>query len=118
MQTSNLFDQQAAAVPFAGADYLESRDRERLTTQVGCICEVAIDGKWRTIQRLTEELRKRFPRVGFPENSVQAQLRNLRKIGYRVEKRNVLQRGYLCEFQLLAPANPGVGQALRNGGAL
>ena len=43
---------------FAGAEYSEARDGERLLTQVDRIRGLAIDGKWRTIQRLAEELRK------------------------------------------------------------
>jgi hypothetical protein len=101
---SSLFEQQSlAATPFAGADYDAARDHSRLTTQVERIRGIAIDGKWRTVQRLCEELRKKYPGSHFPENSVQAQLRNLKKIGYRLNKHNVLKHGYLCEYQLLAP---------------
>ncbi|HTV07772.1 MAG TPA: hypothetical protein VMD97_01850 [Candidatus Aquilonibacter sp.] len=98
--------------PFDGPEYVEPRDRTRLATQIDCIREHALDGKWRTIQKLTAELRKAHPRVGFPENSVQAQLRNLRKLGYRVERRHVAKG--LFEYRLLEPVNPGVAMAMQN----
>jgi hypothetical protein len=88
-------------IPFAGADYSPERDRARLTKQIHCILDVASDGAWRTVQRLTADCRKRFPAVGFPENSVQAQLRNLRKLGYTVDRRNVAESGVLYEYRLV-----------------
>jgi hypothetical protein len=72
---------------FAGADYDPIRDRARLRTQLQRVWSLAIDGEWRTVQRLTGELRRVFTGLNFPENSVQAQLRNLRKAGFSVETR-------------------------------
>jgi hypothetical protein len=103
---SSLFEQTLPTPTtsmFAGAEYEAARDGERLLTQVERIRDLAIDGKWRTLQRLCDELRKKYPRANFPEPSVSAQLRNLKKIGYRLNKHNVLKRGYLAEYQLLAP---------------
>lgn len=101
----SLFEQLPAPTTsmFAGAEYDDARDGERLLTQVDRVRGIAIDGKWRTLRRLCEELRKTYPRTDFPETSISAQLRNLKKIGYRLNKRNILKRGYLCEYQLLAP---------------
>lgn len=95
MTTTPLFDpafeQDAAlrALTFQGYDYDDIRDRWRLLRQIDCILSITIAGDWWTIQRLVARLRKMFPDVGFPENSVQAQLRNLRKVGYVVERRHV-----------------------------
>lgn len=104
-------------IPFAGATFDEANDRERLTTQIECIRAVVSDQGWRTVQGLTAELRKGFRSINFPENSVQAQLRNLRKVGYRVERRNVAKTGSLFEYRVLPPVNPGVGLAVREGAA-
>jgi hypothetical protein len=93
-----------SGVPFAGAEFDEQRDRQCLTKQLDCILDVVKDQKWRTLQKLTADLRRRFPIVNFPECSVQAQLRNLRKIGYTVDRRNVLDKGCLFEYRVIAPA--------------
>jgi hypothetical protein len=74
---------------FHGADYKPARDQARLDRQIDRVLSVCKDGNWRTIQNLTRELNARFSGEQFPENSVQAQLRNLRKIGYTVERRHV-----------------------------
>lgn len=91
----------SASAVFAGAEYDPARDAARLTNQVECIRAVAIDGQWRTVEKLTAACRRRFPLVGFPENSVSAQLRNLRKLGYRVDRRHVEGTRGLHEYRLL-----------------
>lgn len=105
----SLFDQPLQSVNgapvLAGAMFDEARDTPRLTKQLDCILEVVKDAKWRTIDRLVSELHRQYPGVNFPANSVQAQLRNLRKVGYRVEKQNVAKVGFLCEYRVLAPAS-------------
>lgn len=98
-------------VPFAGAEFDEERDRVRLTRQIDCIREVALGAGWMTVPRLAVRCFLRFPLIKFPENSVSAQLRNLKKLGYRLERRHVANG--LFEYRLLAPVNPGVGQAMR-----
>lgn len=109
----NLFgQQQSEPIPFSGSDFDEKRDRARLTTQLGCILAVVGDGQWRTITRLAIELRRAYPAVSFPENSIQAQLRNLRKLGYTVDKHNAASTGVLYEYRVQPPINPGVGNAL------
>jgi hypothetical protein len=115
MHTESLFTpaEVPLAVPFAGADYNETRDRARLTTQVACVYDVTRDEQWRTLQQITALCRKRYPGVDFPEPSVSAQLRNLKKIGFQLEKRNVAVSGYLCQYRILQPVNPGVGAAAR-----
>lgn len=74
---------------FHGADYLAERDKERLTTQIQRLFYVCRDGRWRTVPALARELEAEFPGAHFPENSISAQLRNLRKVGCTVERRHV-----------------------------
>ncbi len=95
---------------FAGSDYVPKRDEERLTKQIDCIRTFVSDGVWRGVGQLAKELRRAYPKVIFPENSVQAQLRNLRKLGYRVEKRNVAKRGLCFEYRVLPPLAPAAEQ--------
>jgi len=98
-------------VRFSGADYDPERDRERLMRQIDCIREVALNAGWVTVQKLAIACRKKFPNTGFPENSIQAQLRNLRKVGFRLERRHV--SGGLFEYHLSPPVNPGADLAMR-----
>jgi len=92
-------------VPFAGADFDPKRDRARLTRQIDCICYVAVNGgrQWWTVQDLAKACSQRFPWLRFPETSVQAQLRNLRKVGYTVERRNIAKVGVLYEYMAIPP---------------
>lgn len=101
-------------MPFSGAGYDDTRDRERLTRQIDCIRETALDSGWVTVQRLAARCRSRYPSVGFPENSVSAQLRNLKKVGFGLERRHIANG--LHEYRLVAPVNPGVGLAMREAG--
>ena len=96
---------------FSGAAYEPERDEARLTKQLDQILWLVKDGNWRTVQRLTTELRRQWPDGNFPENSVQAQLRNLRKLGYRVDRRHV--KAGLFEYCVLPPVNPGIVAKLR-----
>ncbi len=117
METPALFDQPLQSVSgapvFAGSDFDPARDTQRLATQIGCILAVVLDGQYRTVTKLGIELRRAYPHVNFPENSIQAQLRNLKKVGYQVEKRNVAKSGALFEYRVLSPLNPGVGLKVR-----
>lgn len=92
----------AKTVPFAGADFDPERDRARLTRQIDCICYMALNGgrEWWTIPDLAKACAKRFPWTRFPENSVQAQLRNLRRVGYQVDKQNIADSGYFCAYRV------------------
>jgi hypothetical protein len=85
---------------FSGSNYSPELDKERLTNQLSRICELMMDGKFRTVKEIADI-------TGDPETSVSAQLRNLRKEkfgGYQVPKqrRGEKKRG-LWEFQLLPP---------------
>ena len=109
MSTPSAFSPVSAAGLFSGAAYEPARDEKRLTKQLDCIVAGTADSQWRTVERLAIELRRAYPAVKFPENSVSAQLRNLKKIGYRLERRHV-QNG-LFEYRVFPPVNPGVGMA-------
>lgn len=63
---------------FSGDDYVEDRDYDRLERQIDRVLNVMLDQKWRTVARIRALILQRY---GFddPENSIQAQLRNLRK---------------------------------------
>jgi hypothetical protein len=124
MATSTLFDLggtsefpvdavETVTRVFAGSDYQAERDGQRLATQIGCILLVVMDGNWWTVTRLSMKLRGLYPAIQFPENSVQAQLRNLRKLGYTVEKRNAAERGVCYEYRVLPKNNPGVGPVVQ-----
>lgn len=68
---------------FTGADFNKERDQKRLDSQIGKILRLMLDGVWRTVNEISSM-------VGCPENSAQAQLRNLRKKpngGYTVDRR-------------------------------
>lgn len=107
-----MFDQSNDAlppVPFTGAAYSEARDRDRLTTQIQRVRNLMSDGKWRTVERIASELRRAHPDVRFPESSISAQLRNLRKVGHTVETRNILDGGLLYEYRLVQASEVRVG---------
>lgn len=69
----------AAAPPvFHGASYVPHLDQARLETQLGRIIAFMLEvpGRFYTIAEIREALEARYPGARFPENSVQAQLRN------------------------------------------
>lgn len=75
-----LFD-----APFDGSDYVDSRDRPRLTKQLQAVHDVMADGEWHTIEYVTNA-------TGYPQQSVARQIRYLRAEkfgGHTVEKRYV-----------------------------
>ena len=57
---------------FDGADYNHERDSERLTSQLSKIMDVVKDGNWRTLKEIADI-------TLYPEASISAQLRHLRK---------------------------------------
>lgn len=57
---------------FGGATYDPARDRERLGAQFCAVVELMADGKARTLQEIARE-------TGFPEASISARLRDIRK---------------------------------------
>lgn len=86
MTQSNYFD---------GADYTPSEDYKRLNSQLKDIYKFMSDGEWRTVEKIVQG-------TNYPANSVQAQLRNLRKErfgAYLVERRRVTTSG-LYEYRV------------------
>jgi len=80
-----------------GPTYDEQVDGERLRKQHERIRNLMIDGHWRTLHEISACL-------AYPESSVSAQLRHLRKQkfgGYLVEKRR--RAGGLWEYRVSAP---------------
>ena len=80
-----LFDlTPAGALPrFDGPDYVPALDQARLTTQLQRIKVLMLDGVWRTLGEIEQV-------TGYPQASISAQVRHLRKIrfgSYQVEKR-------------------------------
>jgi hypothetical protein len=68
---------------FNGPDYEPDRDHRRLSKQSDRILDLMIDGRWRTVAEIAAA-------TNDPENSIQAQLRHLRKPrfgSYIVEKK-------------------------------
>lgn len=57
---------------FDGAEYVTELDEKRLTGQILKIYGIMVDGSWRTLKEI-EDL------TGYPQASISAQLRNLRK---------------------------------------
>jgi hypothetical protein len=69
---------------FDGGTYLRQRDHVRLAKQAQAIWDILADGRWHTLAELRE-------RTGYPEASISARLRDLRKPkfgGWTVEHEN------------------------------
>lgn len=69
---SNAKSSDASDPNFSGPEYEPERDHARLKTQHERIRDLMLDGNWRTIREISHA-------TGDPENSIQAQLRHMRK---------------------------------------
>lgn len=89
----------ASHARFSGADYVPERDRKRLTGQLEAIYGLMKDGVWRSVDEIHEQTGKRFP-----HNSIQAQVRNLRKesFGSHDVQRRRREGTNLTEYRLEA----------------
>ena len=85
---------------FNGPDYTPVLDRKRLTKQHEVIRELMIDGVWRSLSEIAIT-------TGYPESSISAQLRHLRKKrfgAYVVDKKRRGERTKgLFEYHLIDP---------------
>jgi len=95
-----------------GPDYDARLDRKRVRTQMLRVRDhmlvAAIRGRWLTLERISKGLERLWTGSRFPEASVSAQLRHLKKPqfgGYRVEKRRRGRSG-TWEYRLLPPLPP------------
>lgn len=82
-------------MPFDGKTYDPERDKERLKTQLFNVWRLMKDGRWRTLEQISVK-------VGCPEASVSARLRDFRKrkFGGHVVEREYVQRG-LFKYRLI-----------------
>lgn len=79
---------------------LTPADHERLSKQIDRVHAIVSDGAWYAVSDVRQAIQRRFG-VSDPENSIQAQLRNLRKSkfgGYAIERRRI---GNLWEFRMV-----------------
>jgi hypothetical protein len=73
------------SLQFDGSDYNHKRDSPRLSTQFERIKSLMLDGRWRTLQEIEDQLH-------YPQASISAQLRHMRKPrfgGYIVQKQHL-----------------------------
>ena len=68
----NMFDQSEEIKGFNGPSYSPALDSKRLNKQHVRIRNLMLDGQWRTLSEIESEL-------GYPQASISAQLRHLRK---------------------------------------
>jgi hypothetical protein len=82
---------------FDGETYDRRRDHGRLSSELGRVKDLMIDGKWRTLADIAMV-------VGDPEASISARLRDLRKkkFGEYIVERRYLYDG-LWEYRVTKP---------------
>jgi len=86
-------------VKFTGSDYSPKLDAARLEKQHEVIRDLMLDGRARTLSEIATL-------TGYPEASISAQLRHLRKPkfgGYLVEKKRREPWAGLFEYRVLVP---------------
>lgn len=97
----NIFNQQTPKVyNFKGSDYIKELDHDRLSKQIERIYDLMKDGNYRTLFHIKNILELRYG-TPFPESSISAQLRNLKKVrfgGYVLNKKRI--SGGLWEYQI------------------
>ena len=81
---------------FDGETYNPALDKERLTRQLDFVREVMLDARWRTLHDISTL-------TGYPEASVSARIRDLRKTrfgGHEVQRRRRTKGTF--EYRVLA----------------
>lgn len=94
---------------FKGAEYNAKLDRKRLSAQVERIRLYMLGVEWRTVAEISDWLELHYRPAIFPETSVSAQLRNLRKAPFNCVVQRRLRTGgkssaALYEYRVLPPA--------------
>ena len=85
---------------FSGSDYVKTRDNKRLSNALAEIVEYMRDGRWHTAQDVAWKIgNQNVP-------SVEAQIRNVRKLGYPVERRNRNDVVGCSEYRLIDDKKP------------
>lgn len=88
----------SASARFNGAEYVPEQDNERLCKQHENIFNLMKDGKWRTLKEIATLLH-------YPESSISAQLRHMRKPRFGSHTVNRRSKGErtrgLFEYQLI-----------------
>ncbi len=89
---------------FRGAAYAPSIDKARLTLQIDRLRAWALTRDWFTLREARVDLERLYAPTIFPESSLSAQLRNLKKfpLSYRLLKRR-RARGPVWEYKVLLP---------------
>jgi hypothetical protein len=85
---------------FGGATFDEGLDGRRLARQLGSVQWLMADGAWRTLRRIATAL-------DYPEASVSARLRDIRKQGYLVERRRFKPGSGLWEYRVVLEGQAG-----------
>ena len=82
-------------MPFDGKTYDAERDKDRLKTQLFNVWRLMKDSRWRTLEQISVK-------VGCPEASVSARLRDFRKrkFGSHTVERQYVRRG-LFKYRLI-----------------
>lgn len=100
----DIFDlpKQADILTFDGYAYVEILDQKRLSTQYFRIFNLMKDKKWRTLSEIEDEL-------GYPQASISAQLRHMKKKRNNSNTVNKRRRGEakngLFEYCLIVNEN-------------
>jgi hypothetical protein len=98
-----------SAGSFSGAGYEPQLDRARLTLQVERIRRYMFGVEWRTLREIKTALEDIHAPAVFPESSISAQIRNLKKRPYScrpLKRRRAGVRGPgagIWEYRLLPP---------------
>jgi hypothetical protein len=61
-------------------------DGERLTSQQKRVDALMADGQWRTLPKIIADLRKLYPGTHYGEASISARLRDMRRVGWKIER--------------------------------
>jgi len=81
-----------------GKTFDKKVDGERLGSQQRRVEELMLDGEWRSLHEIAVALRKLYSNH-FPEASISARLRDLRRTGYTVERERKTARGGLWVYR-------------------